>query len=181
MTAAMFGLAHRAMLLAASRSCAKANAASVRLTPLEDRLARLLATIPIEVQREGLSIGAATVIRANSAGPSAGSAIGASVECFTMPNTRPLPIFEQYGVRGPLAGPRRPIWRESKRSFAPPWATSSASASHCEGRAPRWAFRPPVGGGADDVGGPNIAVIAKAPGAAAPPRPSPGAHRALGR
>ena len=30
----------------------------MRLTPLEDRLTRLLATIPIEVQREGLSLAA---------------------------------------------------------------------------------------------------------------------------
>ena len=35
---------------------AEAVAARVRLTPLEDRLVRLLATIPIEVQREGLSL-----------------------------------------------------------------------------------------------------------------------------
>jgi len=28
----------------------------VRLTPLEDRLARLLATIPVEVRRQGLSL-----------------------------------------------------------------------------------------------------------------------------
>jgi hypothetical protein len=35
---------------------AAAQAARERLTPLEDRLARLLATIPIEVQREGLSL-----------------------------------------------------------------------------------------------------------------------------
>lgn len=34
----------------------KAKAARDRLTPLEDRLARLLATIPEEVQREGLSL-----------------------------------------------------------------------------------------------------------------------------
>ncbi|HTQ23746.1 MAG TPA: hypothetical protein VMI09_03560, partial [Candidatus Binataceae bacterium] len=34
----------------------EAEAARVRLTPLGDRLARLLATIPIEVQREGLSL-----------------------------------------------------------------------------------------------------------------------------
>ncbi len=33
-----------------------AEAARERLTPLEDRLARLLSTIPIEVQREGLSL-----------------------------------------------------------------------------------------------------------------------------
>ncbi len=33
-----------------------AQAARERLTPLEDRLSRLLATIPIEVQREGLSL-----------------------------------------------------------------------------------------------------------------------------
>jgi hypothetical protein len=37
---------------------AEAEAARVRLTPLEDRLARLLATIPIDVQREGLSLAA---------------------------------------------------------------------------------------------------------------------------
>ena len=30
----------------------------MRLTPLEDRLTRLLATIPIEMQREGLSLAA---------------------------------------------------------------------------------------------------------------------------
>lgn len=35
---------------------AEATAARERLTPLEDRLKRLLATIPIEVQREGLSL-----------------------------------------------------------------------------------------------------------------------------
>lgn len=35
---------------------AEAQAARERLTPLEDRLARLLATIPLDVQREGLSL-----------------------------------------------------------------------------------------------------------------------------
>jgi hypothetical protein len=35
---------------------AEADPARVRLTPLEDRLTRLLATIPLEVQREGLSL-----------------------------------------------------------------------------------------------------------------------------
>jgi hypothetical protein len=35
---------------------AATQAARERLTPLEDRLAWLLATIPIEVQREGLSL-----------------------------------------------------------------------------------------------------------------------------
>jgi hypothetical protein len=35
---------------------ANLQAARERLTPLEDRLARLLATIPIEIQREGLSL-----------------------------------------------------------------------------------------------------------------------------
>lgn len=35
---------------------AEAQAARVRLTPLEDRLERLLATIPVELQREGLSL-----------------------------------------------------------------------------------------------------------------------------
>ncbi len=40
---------------------AEADAARVCLTPLDDRLARLLATIPIEVQREGLSIAALQV------------------------------------------------------------------------------------------------------------------------
>jgi hypothetical protein len=38
------------------KASAEADAARVRLTPLQDRLARLLATIPIEVQREGLSL-----------------------------------------------------------------------------------------------------------------------------
>jgi hypothetical protein len=33
-----------------------AQAVRERLTPLEERLARLLATIPIEIQREGLSL-----------------------------------------------------------------------------------------------------------------------------
>ena len=40
----------------AEQERAEAQAARERLTPLEDRLARLLATIPIEVQREGLSL-----------------------------------------------------------------------------------------------------------------------------
>jgi hypothetical protein len=37
---------------------AEAKAARERLTPLEDRLERLLATIPVELQREGLSLSA---------------------------------------------------------------------------------------------------------------------------
>jgi hypothetical protein len=57
----------------AERECAASQAARERLTPLQDRLARLLGTIPIETQREGLSLsasqaaaaGAATVIPAN--------------------------------------------------------------------------------------------------------------------
>lgn len=40
----------------AERQRAKAVAAQDRLTPLEDRLSRLLATIPSDVQREGLSL-----------------------------------------------------------------------------------------------------------------------------
>jgi len=40
----------------AEQERAEAQAARERLTPLEERLARLLATIPIEVQREGLSL-----------------------------------------------------------------------------------------------------------------------------
>ena len=35
---------------------AEIDAARLRLTPLEDRLARLLATIPIGLQREGLAL-----------------------------------------------------------------------------------------------------------------------------
>jgi hypothetical protein len=35
---------------------AATQAARERLTPLEERLSRLLATIPIEIQREGLSL-----------------------------------------------------------------------------------------------------------------------------
>lgn len=35
---------------------ATADAARERLTPLDDRLARLLLTIPVDVQREGLSL-----------------------------------------------------------------------------------------------------------------------------
>src|SRR5665213_2751845 len=37
---------------------AEVQATRERLTPLEDRLKRLLVTIPIEVQREGLSLSA---------------------------------------------------------------------------------------------------------------------------
>lgn len=37
---------------------AEIYAARERLTPLEDRLARLLGTIPVEIQREGLSLAA---------------------------------------------------------------------------------------------------------------------------
>lgn len=37
---------------------AEAQVARERLTPLQTRLARLLATIPVEVQREGLSLSA---------------------------------------------------------------------------------------------------------------------------
>jgi hypothetical protein len=35
---------------------AEAEAVRVRLTPLDERLTRLLATIPVELQREGLSL-----------------------------------------------------------------------------------------------------------------------------
>jgi hypothetical protein len=38
------------------RAAAEATAARERLTPSEDRLGRLLATIPVELQREGLSL-----------------------------------------------------------------------------------------------------------------------------
>jgi hypothetical protein len=40
----------------AERERAEAKAARARLTPLEDRLARVLAGIPVDVQREGLSL-----------------------------------------------------------------------------------------------------------------------------
>lgn len=40
----------------AERERTSKNAARERLTPLEDRLKRLLSTIPIAVQREGLSL-----------------------------------------------------------------------------------------------------------------------------
>lgn len=40
----------------AEKQLAATKAARERLTPLEERLARLLATIPIELQREGLSL-----------------------------------------------------------------------------------------------------------------------------
>jgi hypothetical protein len=40
----------------AEKERAATQAARERLTPLEDRLARLLETIPIEIQREGLSL-----------------------------------------------------------------------------------------------------------------------------
>ena len=49
---------------------AQAKAARVRLTPLEDRLTRLLATIPAEVQREGLSL---SVLQASLRGRSRGN------------------------------------------------------------------------------------------------------------
>lgn len=35
---------------------AASESARARLTPLEERLARLLATIPVDIQREGLSL-----------------------------------------------------------------------------------------------------------------------------
>jgi hypothetical protein len=49
---------NRAKALARREEMARAEteAARERLTPLEDRLARLLATIPLEMQREGLSL-----------------------------------------------------------------------------------------------------------------------------
>lgn len=40
----------------AERHKAETQSARERLSPLEDRLARLLATIPDEIQREGLSL-----------------------------------------------------------------------------------------------------------------------------
>jgi hypothetical protein len=48
---------------------AEAEAVRVRLTPLEDRLTRLLTTIPIDVQREGLSLASLqTSLRGRSRG-----------------------------------------------------------------------------------------------------------------
>ena len=47
------------------------EAARVRLTPLEDRLVRLLATIPVDLQREGLSL---TTLRASLRGRWRGNA-----------------------------------------------------------------------------------------------------------
>lgn len=41
---------------AREQRASEAQVARARLTPLEDRLARLLATIPMEVQQEGLSL-----------------------------------------------------------------------------------------------------------------------------
>ena len=43
------------------RASVEAKAARERLTPINERLTRLLATIPIEVQREGLSLAALQV------------------------------------------------------------------------------------------------------------------------
>ena len=40
----------------AEKERASIEAARERLTPLEERLSRLLATIPVEIQREGLSL-----------------------------------------------------------------------------------------------------------------------------
>jgi hypothetical protein len=40
----------------AEKECLAKQATRERLTPLEERLSRLLATIPIELQREGLSL-----------------------------------------------------------------------------------------------------------------------------
>ena len=48
-------VAAEACLRAEQRELAK-QAVRERLSPLEDRLRRLLATIPVEVQREGLSL-----------------------------------------------------------------------------------------------------------------------------
>lgn len=42
--------------LRAKQKLQSTNAARTRLTPLEDRLARLLKSIPVELQREGLSL-----------------------------------------------------------------------------------------------------------------------------
>ena len=43
--------------MAAKRDAETTIAVRTRLTPLEDRLTRLLKTIPVELQREGLSLG----------------------------------------------------------------------------------------------------------------------------
>ena len=51
------------------RASAEAKAARERLTPLDARLARLLAAIPVEVQREGLSLSSLQVsLRGRSRG-----------------------------------------------------------------------------------------------------------------
>jgi hypothetical protein len=51
---------HRGALLV------RCNAARARLTPLDERLSQLLATIPLDVQREGLSLAA---LQASLGGP----------------------------------------------------------------------------------------------------------------
>jgi hypothetical protein len=45
-----------ALALPCAAAQAKLEAARQRLTPLQERLTRLLATIPIELQRDGLSL-----------------------------------------------------------------------------------------------------------------------------
>ncbi len=45
-----------ALIQRAEKERAEAQAVRERLTPLETRVARLLATIPLDVQREGLSL-----------------------------------------------------------------------------------------------------------------------------
>jgi hypothetical protein len=55
--------------LRGQRASAEAQAARERLKPLDERLARLLATIPVEVQQEGLSLTALQVqLRARGRG-----------------------------------------------------------------------------------------------------------------
>lgn len=58
----------------------EAKAARERLTPLDERLTRLLTTIPIEVQREGLSLAALqTSLRGRSRGNCHPGELGAAL------------------------------------------------------------------------------------------------------
>ena len=83
---------------------AEAEAARVRLTPIEERLTRLLTTIPIDVQREGLSLASLQAsLRGRSRGNCHPGELGAAL--------RRLGFLRRRDWRG--ADGFRAIWRKA--------------------------------------------------------------------
>jgi len=87
---------------------ANLQAARERLTPLEDRLARLLATIPLQVQREGLSLPSLqALLRGRGRGHAHPGELGAALRKLGFERRR------QWGGAGGFPA----LWRKQDERF----------------------------------------------------------------